>query len=217
MMETTTARLCLLVEDQPRSRDWLLGVLTAAFPGIGVVAFARRAEALAWLAERQGSGVPGFDLALIDLGLPDGSGIDLVRKLVEAWPDVMPVIATIYDDDAHIFEAIAAGARGYVLKDSPSAEIVAAIDAVGAGSRYFSARVADALVSASLPEPELTPREREVLDLIADGLGNKEIAARLDLSVRTVESHRINIKRKFDLDSAAALLKFALQRRRDHG
>jgi DNA-binding NarL/FixJ family response regulator len=116
-----------------------------------------------------------------------------------------------------VVEAFRAGARGYVLKDSPSAEIVAAIDAVGAGSRYFSARVADALVSASLPEPELTPREREVLDLIADGLGNKEIAARLDLSVRTVESHRINIKRKFDLDSAAALLKFALQRRRDHG
>ncbi len=117
MTESPGSRLCLLVEDQPRSRDWLLGILTAAFPGIGVVALTRRSEALSWLSERRAAGgAPGFDLAIIDLGLPDGSGVDIVRSLVESWPSVTPVIATIYDDDAHLFAALAAGASGYILR-----------------------------------------------------------------------------------------------------
>lgn len=207
---TTTLRL-LLVDDHPLVRDGLRARLEAVDRYTVVAEAGNAAEALDAVQRH------APDCVLMDISMRDVHGIELTRRLHQIAPDLKVIMLTMHDEPQYVVEAFRAGARGYVLKDSPSAEIVAAIDAVGAGSRYFSARVADALVSASLPEPELTPREREVLDLIADGLGNKEIATRLDLSVRTVESHRINIKRKFDLDSAAALLKFALQRRRDHG
>ena len=201
----------LLVDDHPLVRDGLRARLETVDRFAVVAEAGNAAEALDAVR------LHAPDCVLMDISMRDIHGIELTRRLHRSVPDLKVIMLTMHDEPQYVIEAFRAGARGYVLKDSPSAEIVAAIDAVGAGSRYFSARVADALVSASLPEPELTPREREVLDLIADGLGNKEIAARLDLSVRTVESHRINIKRKFDLDSAAALLKFALQRRRDHG
>jgi len=219
MMEITTARLCLLVEDQPRSRDWLLGVLTAAFPGIGVVAFARRAEAMAWLAERQGAGVPGFDLALIDLGLPDGSGVDLVRKLVEAWPNVMPVIATIYDDDAHIFEAIAAGARGYLLKDEEPDLLVGILRRIDRGEPSLSPSIAHRLLAhfrAPAAKADdaagLTPRETETLTLLARGLTVAEAAGRMGLRPQTVASYVKVIYQKLSVSTRAQATREAVRR-----
>ena len=219
MMEMTTARLCLLVEDQPRSRDWMLGVVTAAFPGIGVVAFARRAEALAWLAERKVSGAPGFDLALIDLGLPDGSGVDLVRKLVEAWPNVMPVIATIYDDDAHIFEAIAAGARGYLLKDEEQDLLVGILRRIDRGEPSLSPSIAHRLlahfrgpVSKTPDEAGLTPREIETLTLLARGLTIAEAALRMGLRPQTVASYVKVIYQKLSISTRAQATREAFRR-----
>ncbi|WP_018410801.1 response regulator [Methyloversatilis thermotolerans] len=199
----------LLVDDHPLVRDGLRARLEAVGHFTVVAEAGSAAEALEAIARH------APDCVLMDISMRDMHGIELTRRLQHSDPGLQVIMLTMHDEPQYVVEAFRAGARGYVLKDSPSAEIVAAIDAVSAGRRYFSARVADALVNASLPEPELTPREREVLKLIADGLGNKEIAARLALSVRTVETHRINIKRKFDLDSTAALVKFALDHCRD--
>lgn len=201
----------LLVDDHPLVRDGLRARLETVDRFVVVAEAGNAAEALDAVR------LHAPDCVLMDISMRDIHGIELTRRLHKSTPDLKVIMLTMHDEPQYVVEAFRAGARGYVLKDSPSAEIVAAIDAVCAGQRWFSARVADALVSASLPEPELTPRERDVLDLIADGLGNKEIAARLDLSVRTVESHRINIKRKFELDSSAALMKFAMERHRDRG
>lgn len=209
---TSPLRL-LLVDDHPLVRDGLRARLEAV-DRFAVVAEAGNAAEAIEAVRRHAP-----DCVLMDISMRDLHGIELTRRLLQGQPDIRVIMLTMHDEPQYVVEAFRAGARGYVLKDSPSAEIVAAIDAVGAGQRWFSARVADALVGshAHLSDADPTPREREVLALIADGLGNKEIAARLDLSVRTVESHRINIRRKFDLDSAAALMKFALEKYRRKG
>ena len=110
-------------------------------------------------------------------------------------------------------QAVRAGARGYLLKDEPAHEIVTAIDAVMAGRSYFSAAVAVRLSQASAPATLLTQRERDVLRHIASGHANKQIAQALGLSVRTVETHRLNIKRKLGIDGQAELIKYAVENR----
>lgn len=213
-------RSCLLVEDQPRSRDWLLDVLTAAFPGIGVVACARRAEALAWLAERRKEGgVAGFDLAVIDLGLPDGSGIDLVRTLARDWPHVVSVIATIYDDDAHIFDALAAGARGYLLKDEEPDLLVGILRRIDRGEPSLSPSVAHRLLAhfraTTVKEDDgvrLTSREKETLILVAKGLTVAETAKRMGLSPQTVASYVKVIYQKLGISTRAQATREAIQR-----
>lgn len=197
----------LLVDDHPLVRDGVRARLEAD-PRFRVVAEAGdAASALAAVRQHQP------DCVLMDISLRGTHGIDLTRQLLAGWPELQIIMLTMHDEPQYVVEAFRAGARGYVLKDSPAQEIVAAIEAVMAGRRYYTAAVATALAEASLPEPALTQREREVLDLIADGLSNKEIASRLDLSVRTVEAHRINIKRKFELDGTAALMRFAVERK----
>lgn len=202
----TPVRL-LLVDDHPLVRDGLRARLEAD-PRFRVVAEA--GDAASALAAIQAQPV---DCALMDISLRGTHGIELTRRLLAVCRELRVIMLTMHDEPQYVVEAFRAGARGYVLKDSPAQEIVAAIEAVMAGRRYYTASVAAALAEASLPEPMLTQREREVLALIADGLSNKEIAARLDLSVRTVEAHRINIKRKFELDGAAALTRFAVERK----
>jgi len=198
----------LLVDDHPLVRDGVRARLEAV-PRFSVVAEAGDAPS-ALLAARNATP----DCVLMDISMRGMHGVDLTRQLLAEHHALHIIILTMHDEPQYVIEAFRAGARGYVLKDSPSQEIVSAIDAVVAGRRYFTASVAEALATASLPEPVLTQRECEVLALIGDGLANKEIAQKLDLSVRTVETHRINIKRKFDLDGTAALMKFAVERKR---
>lgn len=197
----------LLVDDHQLVRDGLRARLEAV-PRFRVVAEAGDAQA-ALVAVRAAQP----DCVLMDISMRGMHGIDLARNMLMEYPALRVIMLTMHEEPQYVAEAFRAGARGYVLKDSPAQEIVTAIDAVMAGRRYYTASVAEALAEASLPEPLLTQREKEVLDLIADGLSNKEIAARLALSVRTVESHRINIKRKFDLDGTAALMRFAVERK----
>lgn len=197
----------LLVDDHPLVRDGVRARLEAV-PRFRVVAEAGDANAALAAVRDQHP-----DCVLMDISMRGMHGIDLTRLMLTECPTLRVVMLTMHDEPQYVVEAFRAGARGYVLKDSPAQEIVTAIDTVMAGRRYYTASVAEALAEASLPEPVLTQREKEVLDLIADGLANKEIAARLDLSVRTVETHRINIKRKFDLDGTAALMRFAVARK----
>ncbi|ODT22547.1 MAG: DNA-binding response regulator [Kaistia sp. SCN 65-12] len=221
MTESPGSRLCLLVEDQPRSRDWLLGILTAAFPGIGVVALTRRSEALSWLSERRAAGgAPGFDLAIIDLGLPDGSGVDIVRSLVESWPSVTPVIATIYDDDAHLFAALAAGASGYILKDEEPDLLVSILRRLDRGEPSLSPSVAhrllahfrDPIAATATDKAGLTARETETLTLIARGLTVAEVAGQLGLKPQTVASYVKVIYQKLSISTRAEATREAFLR-----
>jgi DNA-binding NarL/FixJ family response regulator len=146
----------------------------------------------------------------MDINMPDGSGIEATREVSRVAPDVAVLMLTLFDDDDSVFAAMRAGALGYVLKGADPEDIVRAITAVAAGDAIFGPGVARrALAYLSSPRQEepafaaLTPREREVLGLIADGLGNASIASRLGVSVNTVGNHISNIFGKLQVASRA--------------
>jgi DNA-binding NarL/FixJ family response regulator len=147
----------------------------------------------------------------MDITMRDGSGIEATARLSRSHPDIAVLILSMHDKLEYVTQAMQAGARGYVLKDAPGKDIVLAIDTVMAGGIYYSAPVARQLVRPSIPDNQLTSREQEVLRHIANGESNKRIARELDLSVRTVETHRLNIKRKLGIEGQAELIKFAVQ------
>jgi DNA-binding NarL/FixJ family response regulator len=212
-------KLCLLVEDQPRTRDWMIGVLARALPAMEVTAVATLREAGAWLKSYEDNGGAGLTLALIDLGLPDGSGIELVRRLAERHPSVLPVVATIYDDDAHLFEAIAAGAQGYLLKDEEADQLVSFLKRIERGEPPLSPSIAHRMLAyfrgASPPRKDkagLTARETETLSLIAKGMTIAEAAARMGLKPQTVASYVKLIYEKLSVSSRAEATLEAVRR-----
>jgi DNA-binding NarL/FixJ family response regulator len=148
------------------------------------------------------------DLLVLDIGFPDLSGIEVVRRLAKAAPSVKILMLTMYDDDESILGAVRAGALGYVLKGADADDLLRAIAAVAAGEAIFGpglARRALQVLSAP-PEPafaQLTPREREVLELIASGLSNQAIAAKLGLSTNTISNHISRIFGKLQVGSRA--------------
>jgi DNA-binding NarL/FixJ family response regulator len=148
------------------------------------------------------------DLLVLDIGFPDLSGIEVVRRLAKAAPSVKILMLTMYDDDESILGAVRAGALGYVLKGADADDLLRAIAAVAAGEAIFGpglARRALQVLSAP-PEPafaQLNPREREVLELIASGLSNQAIAAKLGLSTNTISNHISSIFGKLQVGSRA--------------
>ena len=195
----------MLVDDHPLVRDGLRARLEAV-PHFRVVAEADSgAEALAL------AGSTRIDLVLMDITMRDGSGIEATARLYANFPDIAVLILSMHDKLEYVTQAMQAGARGYVLKDAPGKDIVLAIDTVMAGGIYYSAAVARQLARPATQDNQLTSREQEVLRHIANGESNKQIARALDLSVRTVETHRLNIKRKLGIEGQAELIKFAVQ------
>jgi DNA-binding NarL/FixJ family response regulator len=195
----------MLVDDHPLVRDGLRARLEAV-PHFRVVLEAGSgAEALAMADAAR------IDLVLMDITMRDGSGIDATAQLSRSHPDIAVLILSMHDKLEYVSQALLAGARGYVLKDAPGKDIVLAIDTVMAGGIYYSAPVARQLARPGMPDNQLTSREQEVLRHIANGESNKQIARALDLSVRTVETHRLNIKRKLGIEGQAELIKFAVQ------
>jgi DNA-binding NarL/FixJ family response regulator len=206
----TIARL-LLVDDHPLVRDGLRARLEAVrhFEVVGEAGNAHEALALAQ------SHAP--HLALMDVGMNGMNGIALAQLFRERFPAIRVLMLSMHDNLEYVTQAVRAGASGYVLKDSPAIEIIQAIGAVLDGKTYFSAELSARLIQASAtqsPVERLTPRELDILDALADGLSSKQIAQRTDLSVRTVETHRLNLKRKLDIDGQAELIKFAVEHRR---
>ncbi|AXK40163.1 response regulator [Crenobacter cavernae] len=197
----------VLVDDHPLVRDGLRARLDAV-PHIDVVGEAGSgAEALA-LADAVHP-----DLMLVDIGMKGMNGIQLTAELRTQHPGLMVVILSMYDNAEYVTSAIRAGARGYVLKDAPSHEIIAAIEAAMAGGSYYSAAVTHTLIAPpAAADDSLTEREREVLLLLAQGLSNKAIAQLLNISVRTAETHRLSIRRKLDIESAAGFVKYAMEK-----
>jgi DNA-binding NarL/FixJ family response regulator len=196
----------LLVDDHQLVRDGLRARLgdIAEFEIVGEAASGQEALAAAECLRP--------DLALVDVGLPDMNGIELASALGQRSPALRVLILSMYDSAGYVRSAMQAGARGYVLKDAPSAEIIAAIRAVAAGGVYFSSALTAALTTAPADATTLTEREREVLILLAQGDSNKRIALKLDVSVRTVETHRLNLRRKLGIETVAGLTNYALKR-----
>lgn len=148
-----------------------------------------------------------IDLALIDINLNGASGIELTAHLRELRPGLAIIILSMHDGADYVDAAVQAGANGYVLKGAPSDDIIAAVHAVRAGKPYFSNRLQPSRTDVGAP---LTQREREVLGCIAQGKSNKHIARELDLSVSTVDTHRVNIKRKLGINGKAELIRYGL-------
>lgn len=202
----------LLVDDHPLVRDGLRARLEAA-PRLRVVGEAGSGEEALTQA-----GALRPDLVLMDVNMRGGSGIEATARLTQRYPGIAVLILSMHDRPEYVTQAIGAGARGYVLKDAPGKDIVLAIDTVMGGGIYYSAALARQLAgpsttaSAASPAGGLTAREQEILRHIAEGESNKTIARALDLSVRTVETHRLNIKRKLGIEGQAELIRFAVQR-----
>ncbi|SAL84034.1 two component LuxR family transcriptional regulator [Caballeronia choica] len=211
-MTSRPARL-VLIDDHPLVRDGLRARLEAA-PHLSVIGEAgNAAEALALAADE--ANPP--DLALMDVGMAGMSGIELAALFHERFPGIRVLMLSMHDNVEYVAQAVRAGASGYVLKDSPATEIIHAIDAVLAGKTFFSAGLAMRMIQArsmQTPLERLTPRERDILDALAEGLSSKQIAQQHGLSVRTVETHRLNLKRKLDIDGQAELIKYAVEHRR---
>jgi DNA-binding NarL/FixJ family response regulator len=193
----------LIVEDIAETRRWLAQTATRAFPGCvireegGV-----RAGCAAVLAE-------AFDLALIDLGLPDGSGLEVLRAMRQMQPEALAVVTTSVGDDAFVVAALSAGAHGYLLKNQPQDTLVRQLTQMAEGVPALSPAIARRIMEhfrmtgPAAPEADLTARERDVLALIGRGLRNAEVAGELGLSENTVAGYIKNIYRKLGISSRA--------------
>lgn len=159
------------------------------------------------------------DILLLDISMPGMNGVEVTRQLKKAQPDVRALILTLHEDEGLLQEAIQAGASGYIVKRAVESELISAIQAVYRGDIYIHPAMTRALlkdVSPSLvtdkePTEPLSPREVEVLRLVADGHTNRQVAEMLHVSVRTVESHRANLMGKLNLSSPAQLVRYALE------
>ena len=197
----------LVLEDQTETREHLLAALAEAFPGVVATGAADLAEARSFLD----GGAP--DLALVDLALPDGRGVDFLRDLSErSGGTTRSVVVTIYADDAHLFDAIAAGAGGYLLKDMGREELVRYLRRLEAGETPLSPAVARRMldyfrnprpVQTDEPEAALTPRETEALRLIGRGLRSGEAAKVMGVTELTVAGYVKAIYRKLNICSRA--------------
>ena len=196
-----------LVDDHALVRDGIKALLAVMAP-LEVVG---EAENGADAIEMVGRCQP--DLLLVDISLQDMNGLELTRVLRSQYPSLKVLMLSMYDNNEYVSESVRAGASGYVLKNSPSREIIAAIEAIVSGGTFYSAEIAQRLIADKSTDNELTPRESQVLYKMAQGLNNKEMARELDISVRTVETHRLSIRRKLNIDKPAALVKYAI----DHG
>lgn len=203
-MNSSNPTRIVLVDDHALVREGIRALL-AVMPRIEVVGEAESAaEALELLGR-----VPA-DLLLLDIGLKDTNGLELTRTLGRQHPDLKVLILSMYDNIEYVRTAIRAGACGYVLKDASSREIVAAIEAIAAGGSFYSSEIARKLAERTAEPHNLTPRECQILQMLAQGLDSKAMARELDISVRTVETHRLSIRRKLNIDGTAALMKYAL-------
>jgi len=201
----------LLIDDHPLVRDGLRARLSA-IPALEVVGEAGTAA-----EAQQQVALLRPNLVLMDVGMRDMNGIDLTALLLREHPELRVLMLSMYDNPEYVQRALQAGARGYVLKDAPASEIVGAIGAVAAGGTYLSPAVSKRLFRNQAPRPVLSMRESQILSALARGLASKQIARELALSVRTVEAHRQNIKRKLELEGQAELIKYAVEHARDHG
>jgi DNA-binding NarL/FixJ family response regulator len=157
------------------------------------------------------------EVTVMDIGMPGLNGVDACRELLREVPEMRIIVLTVHGEDAYVIEALRSGARGYVLKTQAGSDLVRAIGEVTQGRIYLSPSVSSAVVQAFLagstsPADPLTPREREVLQLVAEGRSTKEVAGILGVSVKTAETHRTRLMTKLDIHHTAGLVHYAIRR-----
>lgn len=194
----------LIVDDHPVLRDSLVNLLHLHNPRIKVVAQADNVSEALRLAQ-----VHAPDIVLTDLQMSPLSGFDLLSQLRRNQPNIRYVVFTALTSVEHLLQAFDSGAEAFVTKDSQVKELIQAIEAVMRGATYYPAELNRALLRRE-EKPRMTPREREVLSWVAQGLTSKEIARKMSIDSRTVDVHRANIRQRFGLDSSAALMRFAI-------
>jgi len=164
------------------------------------------------------------DVSVVDVGMPGLNGLEATRQMLRNDPQTRVLILTMHESDPLIREVLDAGARGYLLKSDASRDLVSAVDAIRKNKTYFTARVAQmvldgyldkkpraAAVESDVPTSRLTPRQREIVQLLAEGKSSKEVAVALGLSVKTAETHRANIMRRLNCHSVSELVRYAIR------
>jgi two-component system response regulator NreC len=157
------------------------------------------------------------DIAVMDISMPTLNGVEAARELGRSSPKTKAILLTQHDEDQYVSEALDAGVKGYVLKSQVASDLLQAIRQVSSGQVYLSPGVSRAVMDAyrtksEKPKDLLTPRERQVLQLIAEGKSTKDIASILGISVKTAESHRTRLMQKLDIHETASLVRYAVRR-----
>ena len=215
-METERKKRIVIAEDHTILREGLKSLLAASADLAIVGEAADGREAIHRCRELKP------DLLLLDLSMPRLGGLDAIGEVRRQAPATKILVLTVHKTDEYVLASLRAGAAGYVLKDATHQELLAAIRTVLSGKRYLSPDIADKVIDGYLqgrkndvpatPWERLTPREREVLKLVAEGSKNREIADFLCISLKTVEKHRDSLMKKLDLHSAAALTAYAIEK-----
>ncbi len=172
----------------------------------------------------EGSGVTFLDqlaagnipeIVLLDLTMPEMSGFEVLKKLTSSYAQVKAIALSMHDDGNYIMKCVREGAQGYLLKNTDEEELISAIKSVSRGQKYFNKTVSEQMIGIMALEgsdpKKLSPKEQEVIKLIAEGLTTKEIAAALFVSTRTIETHRVNMMKKLSVKNSAELIKKAAQ------
>jgi DNA-binding NarL/FixJ family response regulator len=202
VMQTTRPRV-LLADDHVLVLEGLSKLLQKEFDLIGTARSGT--EALEMASDLQP------DVVLMDISMPGMNGIDAARQLRERAPNTKVIALTMHNSPTYVRESLKAGMAGYVLKQSAAAELSSAVQTVMRNERYVTPAVSETNKTGSEADDVLTSRQRQVLKLIAEGCIAKEIAARLGISVRTAEFHRVSIMQKLNLHTTAQLTRFALE------
>jgi DNA-binding NarL/FixJ family response regulator len=162
------------------------------------------------------------DVLVLDIAMPELNGLEAARRIPAVSPRTQILVLSTHHDDALVHEIVTAGVRGYVLKSDAARDLVTAIESLGSGRPFFSAQIADVVVEGFVGRGRLLPgdggaaarltsREREVLQLLAEGRSTKEVAASLEIGIKTAETHRANLMKKLDLQTIAELVRYAVR------
>jgi DNA-binding NarL/FixJ family response regulator len=204
----------LIADDHELARDGIRSILES-HPGWQVCAQVRDGREAVESALKLKP-----DILLLDIGMPNLNGLDAARQILTLMPDSRILILTIHDSEQVVREVLAAGAKGFLLKSDAGRDLLAAVEALQENQTFFTSKIAQMMLNGYLspsedtqvtPQPVLTPREREVIQLVAEGKSTKEVAIALSLSVKTAETHRTNLMRKLNLHSVADLTLYAVR------
>ena len=197
----------LILEDHPETRQWLVEMVQSVFINTDIKEAASLAQASQML------NATTFDLALVDLNLPDGTGTEFIKSLRKISSETYIVVATVFDDDEHLFPALEAGAQGYLLKDLSNADFIEALEGIIKGEPPISPSIARKLIThfntktnsngSKNGDSNLSEREEETLSLIARGFNRNDVSKKLNISPHTVASHLKKIYRKLNVSSRA--------------
>ena len=205
--------LVLIADDHALVRAGIRALLER-IPNTEVVAEASDGrEAMELIAKRQP------DIVLMDIAMPGLNGLEATRQIVKTWPPVRVIILSMHSSEEYVWQALRAGARGYLLKGASLAELELALSSVAKGELYLSPPLSQQAITEYVqrtgkeraPAEKLTARQREILSLIAEGKSTKQVALQLNISVKTVESHRAQIMERLNIHDVAGLVRYAIR------